>query len=340
MKKVGIILPPEFRRLPAMHGGLYRWFEASQAGFLPKPHAIIGVSAGSIVGAADLPWTEESFSRHSYLIKNLTTQQIFTLPWDVETEKLLLAAPYLLFFLDFKNWSKKKRLLLHGAELAFSIALSKFLFRQFLKRSSVFSNKPLYQLLKNHPNSKLDFNAIFSSDIKLEVLATDMESEKEVVFCNHSLIDQNPERFTKAILASSRLPGWFPPILLNGRALIDGGVLGYAPLHRAVKAGCDVIVVFLFTPLSESGSLPGNFMEDMVEASHITSMLVTRLTIDAYMAELSRGARLPVLHIVKANRPLAELTFKNFTSEALVDSMNLGYEAVDKDIPLLQNLVA
>ncbi len=339
MKKIGIILPPEFRRLGPHVGGLYRWFKASQAGLLPKPHGIFGVSAGAIAGASCLPWTEKNFAKVASLIKDLKTKQIFTLPRDVEAEILLFVVPYLLFFLNVENWSKTKKLIFHVAELASSLALTTFLFRRFLKRPSVFSNSPLYELLKINNDSRFDFKSIFNSDIRFEAIATDMETGGETVFCNHDPRDQDPERFVKAILASSRLSGRFPPVVLDGKTLGDGGILGHAPIHRAIAAGCDAIVIFLFTSLKESRPLPKNFMEDMVIAAHFTEMLATRLSIDSYRKQLNDGAQLPALHIVEAGEPLEELTFKNFTSEALVNSMNLGYRAVDKDLAIIQRLV-
>lgn len=335
MKKVAIILPPEFRRLGPHQGGLYRWFEAYQKGLLPKPHSIIGLSAGAIAGSACLPWEEDNFKKIGTLIKNLKTSQIFTVPRDVETELGLLAATYLFLFVDPKNWSKAKKFLLHAGELVFSVGLDALLFRQFFKRPSVFSNEPLRQLLKNN----LDFEAIFESEIRLEVIAADMQTGKEIVFCNHNIQDQDPERWISAVLGSARLPGRFPPISIDARFLGDGGMLGYAPLHRAVNSGCERIVLFHFTPLQETRPLPGNFLEDIISAAYRTEMLLTHELINCYQVQLKNGANLPPLHIIQSELPLEELTFKNFTNEALVRSMNLGYEAVSKDLPLLQKLV-
>ena len=52
-----------------------------------------------------------------------------------------------------------------------------------------------------------------------------------------------------SILASSRAPGMYPPIVLNGDLLVDGGVVNNVPISRALAAGCTRIFVLLCGPL-------------------------------------------------------------------------------------------
>lgn len=336
MKKVGIILPTEFRRLGPHLGGMYRWFEAEREGMLPKPDAIIGCSAGAIIGANCFPWTEENFHRKAQVIRDLKMSQIFTLPLSVETSAVLVAGASLFPFIDLRRDSGAKRLLFHTGEVATSLLIEAFALRQFLKRPSIFSNEPLRKLLFEI----LDFKAIFESETRLEVLATNMVTGESVVFCNHNKCDQDPARFVKAIMASARLPGRFPPIAIDGVPLGDAGVLGYAPLENAVACGCEVIVFFLYSPLKEAKPVPADFLEDIVTTAQITEAMVTRLKVEAYQDRLKRGENLPPLFIIEASRPLHEMTFRSFNSEMLVDSMNMGYEAVDASLPALRKLVA
>jgi NTE family protein len=48
----------------------------------------------------------------------------------------------------------------------------------------------------------------------------------------------------EAVLASSAIPGVFPPISIEGRELVDGGVCSNTPIAAAVRLGAtDVIVL-------------------------------------------------------------------------------------------------
>lgn len=57
-----------------------------------------------------------------------------------------------------------------------------------------------------------------------------------------------------ALLASSAIPGILPPVVREGRTLVDGGVIAYVPVRAAVVAGAASVVVLSIGP--ESGPLP------------------------------------------------------------------------------------
>ncbi|HVL34013.1 MAG TPA: patatin-like phospholipase family protein [Actinomycetota bacterium] len=48
---------------------------------------------------------------------------------------------------------------------------------------------------------------------------------------------------TPAILASSALPGIFPPVLVDGELYVDGGVVNNVPISRAVALGATTVYV-------------------------------------------------------------------------------------------------
>jgi NTE family protein len=68
---------------------------------------------------------------------------------------------------------------------------------------------------------------------------------------------QRRGRLTPALLASTALPGLFPPVQIEGRALIDGGVVANVDVQAAVEAGMSeaLVVDVMGTGLS---SRPGN----------------------------------------------------------------------------------
>ena len=73
-------------------------------------------------------------------------------------------------------------------------------------------------------------------DLKLpfRCVAVDMIRQEVVEFSQGSVVD--------AIVASSTIPAIFPPILQDGKRLIDGGVLERVPAMRVKKLGADVVV--------------------------------------------------------------------------------------------------
>ena len=71
--------------------------------------------------------------------------------------------------------------------------------------------------------------------IPLRVVATDLDTGEEVVFARGPL--------EPALLASSALPGLFPPIRHDGRTLVDGAVVDTVPLWHALAGPVDRIYV-------------------------------------------------------------------------------------------------
>ena len=69
--------------------------------------------------------------------------------------------------------------------------------------------------------------------IPLRVVATDLWNRREVVFDSGDLV--------AAIRASISIPIIFEPLELDGRILIDGGVLNPVP-HDVIRRSCDILI--------------------------------------------------------------------------------------------------
>jgi NTE family protein len=76
--------------------------------------------------------------------------------------------------------------------------------------------------------------------LPLTVVATDLETGEEV------LLERGPA--VPALLASSAMPGVFPPVRLGGRWLIDGSVVSDTPVGPAVRAGADRVFILPSVP--------------------------------------------------------------------------------------------
>ncbi|MCK5450069.1 patatin-like phospholipase family protein [Candidatus Pacearchaeota archaeon] len=88
--------------------------------------------------------------------------------------------------------------------------------------------------IRNFIKSLIGDKTFSDTKIPLKILATDLESGKEVVIDKGKLVD--------AIMASISIPGIFPPVRLNGKLLVDGGLINPTPTDIVKKMGADIII--------------------------------------------------------------------------------------------------
>jgi NTE family protein len=81
----------------------------------------------------------------------------------------------------------------------------------------------------------LMFDRLEDSPIPLSVVATDLLSGAEQRLSTGSAIE--------ALLASATIPGVFPPVRLDGRLLVDGGIAAHAPIANALAMGAQTLYV-------------------------------------------------------------------------------------------------
>jgi NTE family protein len=119
-----------------------------------------------------------------------------------------------------------------------------------LTRSQVFPASPLTAALgalggRDHtfPASGLrrvverhcDFARLEDAAVPVHVVAADVLTGEEV------LLSRGP--VTDALLASAAIPGVFPPVVVDDRLLMDGGIVNNAPITHAVELGADRVFV-------------------------------------------------------------------------------------------------
>ncbi len=104
--------------------------------------------------------------------------------------------------------------------------------------------------------------------IPFRCVATDMISQESIEFSEGSVLD--------AVIASSAIPGVFPPQERDGRRLIDGVVLERVPAARLKEMGADVIVaVDVLGWLEGSEDVPG-LIGVLLESFDIANNRVTQ----------------------------------------------------------------
>ncbi|HKP64428.1 MAG TPA: patatin-like phospholipase family protein [Polyangiales bacterium] len=89
----------------------------------------------------------------------------------------------------------------------------------------------LEKLVRDH----IRFERLEDAPVPFHVVATDLLSGTEVLLSKGETVS--------AVLASSAIPGVFPPVEIEGRALVDGGVADNTPIAHARRLGADTIYV-------------------------------------------------------------------------------------------------
>ena len=89
----------------------------------------------------------------------------------------------------------------------------------------------LRKLVKQH----IPYDRLELSKIPIAVVVTEVRTGAEVV------LEQGPT--LEAVVASASIPGVFPPVTIEGRTYMDGGVADNTPLAHPVLAGADTVYV-------------------------------------------------------------------------------------------------
>lgn len=104
--------------------------------------------------------------------------------------------------------------------------------RMFVRGNRVFENSGLRRLVTSTlgPHVRIEEAAI-----PLGIVCTEMETGDERLFTSGELVDP--------ILASTAMPGVFPPVEIEGRMYIDGGIANNVPIAPAVELGATTLWV-------------------------------------------------------------------------------------------------
>lgn len=123
-----------------------------------------------------------------------------------------------------------------------------------------------------HTNDIDDFDRL---PIPFRAVATDIATGDAIVFKSGHL--------PQAIRASIGLPGFFAPVMVDGRMLVDGVLSKNLPVDVARKMGVDrVIVVDIATPLK-----PASDMHSILDIMDQTTTLLTRNNTQEQLATLT-----------------------------------------------------
>jgi NTE family protein len=138
--------------------------------------------------------------------------------------------------------------------------------RALFREGGLFSNHRWRQFI----DSRKRYEMIEEAAVPLRITATDYDEGRSVVF------DSGP--VTEAILASTALPGIFPPYEIGGRYYIDGSISEQLPLKVALEAGAHTIYVMAVSVPSP----PQDRRSPLTILRHsLTILLFPRIRLDA-----------------------------------------------------------
>ncbi|HYU33743.1 MAG TPA: patatin-like phospholipase family protein [Thermoanaerobaculia bacterium] len=114
--------------------------------------------------------------------------------------------------------------------------------------SAFFDPKPLRDLIW----STVDLEGLRRSPKDLAVAASSWNDGETRVFWKNEIVRT---RNLDTIMASTAIPGVFPPVHVDGKPYVDGGLTMNTPLKPAIRAGAAVLHVIYLDPL-EVGTSP------------------------------------------------------------------------------------
>jgi NTE family protein len=158
----------------------------------------------------------------------------------------------------------------------------------------------LRRLLERHLGCK----RLEEAAVPVHVVATDRLLGTEVVISAGPVVD--------AVLASAAIPGVFPPVTIDGRELIDGGVANNTPISTAIRLGARRLVVLPTGFACALKRVPGSAIG---QALHALSLLVARQLVH----DIERWGSAAALHVVPPLCPVDTSPYDYSACGALID---------------------
>ena len=137
-----------------------------------------------------------------------------------------------------------------------------------IPKTSLISGNKIRKFIKELIEDK----SFSDTKIPLKIIATDLESGKEIIIDKGNLID--------AIMASISIPGVFPPVRLKEGLLIDGGVINPTPTNVVKEMGSDVVIGVDLTMESKAEFKNPNIFQTLMRSYEILRTQSTKFNID------------------------------------------------------------
>lgn len=170
-------------------------------------------------------------------------------------------------------------------------------------RNHLFPNTGLAAILTAALGADLDFGAL---TIPFGTVAVDAATGLPVLLRSGPLVP--------AILASSAIPGIYPPVHHDGHVLYDGGVLANVPIRQAIQLGARSLVVLDCAFPGHMPAVPATLAETLLFWA--TLGMRNQAVLEAELA----ARELPVVYLPGPPvRPMTPLDFSH-TTELIADA--------------------
>ena len=168
------------------------------------------------------------------------------------------------------------------------------------RRAHLVDSHGLRRLLERH----LPYEQLQDAAIPIHIVASDMVTGEEVLLSTGSTVN--------AVLASAAIPGVFPPVLVNGQLLVDGGVANNTPISTALRLGATRIIVL---PTGFACALKKVPSGAVGRAMHALSLVVARQLVQ----DAQRLAAVVDLRIVPSLCPLECSPYDYSAAKVLIE---------------------
>lgn len=151
-------------------------------------------------------------------------------------------------------------------------------------------------------------------ELPFQCVASCVETASAHYFTDGPLVD--------AVMASCAIPGLLPPVEIDGRHYLDGGLVASIPLDRAIALGATTIYVLQVGRIEEPLVPPSKPWEVAAVAFEISR----RHRFSEAMAALPDGVD---VHVLPTGEPKAYNDFSQYRSQtsAVDDRIRVSYEA-------------
>ena len=157
---------------------------------------------------------------------------------------------------------------------------------QLVDYGAFFSVEPLERLVRE----TLDLAGLGRSSKKLVVAASDWKKGELRLFERGEVASAHGHDI---ILASTAIPGIFPPVVIGGVPYVDGGVLMNTPLRPAIRAGAESLHVIYLDPFVRE--IPLDWMPSSIDTMYRLFALLWSASLDDDVQdaeEINRGLAL------------------------------------------------
>ena len=186
------------------------------------------------------------------------------------------------------------------------------LFTFLCRRDHLVPADGLQQIISRH----LPFENLEDARVPVHVVATDVASGEPV------MLSKGPA--TRAILASTAIPGAFAPVEIDGRELCDGGIASNTPVAAAAACGARRLIVLPTGYASARSAPPRGAVESALHA-------ITLMTARQLAAEIEQVPPATRIHILPAACPTRISPFDFSASAMLIEHAYRSAERWLKD---------